>query len=168
MKEIICKIDKCENKLHAKGLCRKHYRKQNPRDTSPEYQSWRNMKTRCLNKNAERYKNYGGRGIVICERWLNSFDDFLLDMGPKPFLKAQIDRIDTNGNYEPSNCEWTTMLHNMRHRTITKLTMDKARKIRAIHAKDNGLTQRDIAKMFDISFPQVNAIIKNRQWKEGV
>jgi hypothetical protein len=66
------------------------------------------MKTRCYNPNTEYYKHYGGRGIKVCDRWLNSYENFLKDMGPKPSLIYSLDRIDVNGNYEPSNCKWST------------------------------------------------------------
>lgn len=84
----------CANKKH--GLY-KH----------PLYEAWCKMKQRCYNKNHNSYKYYGERGIKVCERW-NSFENFLLDMGERPSAIHSLDRIDPNGNYEPTNCRWST------------------------------------------------------------
>lgn len=75
---------------------------------TPEYSAYIQMKQRCYNPNSKRYKNYGERGIIVCHRWLESFENFLEDMGKKPSKNHSIDRININGNYEASNCRWAT------------------------------------------------------------
>jgi hypothetical protein len=71
-----------------------------------EYTTWLNMKARCYNPNEKRYIDYGGRGIIVCNRWLESFENFIGDMGDKPAQNFTIERRNYNGNYEPKNCYW--------------------------------------------------------------
>lgn len=75
---------------------------------SAEYRSLMHAIDRCENPNSKDFKDYGGRGITMCDRWRNSFANFIQDMGPRPGLKFSIGRINNNGNYEPGNCRWET------------------------------------------------------------
>lgn len=87
---------------------------------NPAYQVWADMKQRCLNPKVAQYHNYGGRGITVCDRWLSSFDNFLIDMGSKPPGKS-IDRINNNGNYDPGNCRWATKKEQRDNQRTTRL-----------------------------------------------
>lgn len=81
---------------------------------TPVYRSWENMKARCNNKNHPKYERYGGRGISVCERWLNSFQKFYEDMGD-PEKGLTLDRIDNEKGYFPGNCRWATMKQQTRN-----------------------------------------------------
>lgn len=80
-----------------------------------EYSIWCGMTKRCFNQNASKYADYGGRGITVCDRW-KDFNNFLEDMGNRPSKKHSIDRIDVNGNYEPTNCRWATIIEQSRNK----------------------------------------------------
>lgn len=74
----------------------------------PEYRAWENMKARCLNKNFKYFKYYGGRGIKVCSKWINNYNNFIKDVGRRPSDKYSLDRINNNGNYTPQNVRWAT------------------------------------------------------------
>ncbi len=91
---------------------------------SGEYHTWDGMLARCRNKEHESYPDYGGRGIAVCDRWLD-YANFLHDMGRKPSEKHSIERIDTNGNYCKENCKWATSAEQSRNtRRNVRLTYD--------------------------------------------
>ena len=87
---------------------------------TPEYRAWINMKDRCFNPNNKNYLDYGGRGIAVCDRWLN-LDNFLADMGSRPTAKHSIDRIDNNADYSPKNCKWSTKAEQQNNRRYNRL-----------------------------------------------
>lgn len=99
-----------------------HTRRSQP--YSREWNSWRAMRKRCLCPTYDAFDRYGGRGIVICERWLDSFENFLADMGPRPLGKT-LERVNNDKGYEPGNCEWATpQVQNSNTRTNIMLTVD--------------------------------------------
>ena len=87
---------------------------------TPEHKAWKNMKQRCLNPNNKRYSDYGGRGITICDRWLN-LDNFLADMGSRPTAKHSLDRIDNDGDYQKDNCKWSTRVEQENNKRSNRL-----------------------------------------------
>jgi hypothetical protein len=102
-------------------------KKVNERQSHREYWAWAAMLQRCNNQKCTQFKNYGARGISVCAAW-HSYDNFIADMGPRPSPKHSLDRIDNNGNYEPSNCRWTdskTQTRNMRRNTVLELNGER-------------------------------------------
>ncbi len=173
----ICSIPGCDNKYYGKDYCNKHYKRFkkygnplcNKKEThsmsqTAEYDAWFNMKVRCYNKKHKSYHRYGGRGIVVCERWRDDFIFFYQDMGLKPFPKAQLDRIDNDGNYEPSNCRWTTHARNGQNQVTTKLTIEKAMEIRKIYSIGN-ILQKELAGKYGVHKNTIRAVVSNRTWK---
>lgn len=91
---------------------------------TPEHKAWMGMRARCYNPNHQSYKNYGGRGITVCDRWRDSFHSFLEDMGPRPADHLSLDRRDNDRGYEPGNCRWATDLQQNRNRRNVKRQFD--------------------------------------------
>ena len=114
--------------------------------SSHEYKIWSGMKQRCLNPKAPDYKQYGERGITICDRWIESFENFFEDVGEIP-LDKEIDRIDNNGNYEPSNIRLASREFQMQNMSKSKVWIV------------NGVeypSQRKASKETGISASQIN------------
>lgn len=85
---------------------------------SPEHRAWKHMRNRCYNPNVKEYPYYGGRGIKVCDRWLESFENFFADMGQRPSSSHSIDRFPNgDGDYEPGNVRWATDLEQSRNRS---------------------------------------------------
>lgn len=117
-----------------------------------EYSAWCRMKQRCTVTTHRDYPSYGGRGIEVCERWLESFENFIADMGLKPCLGVSIDRIDNERGYEPWNCRWATPTQQANNRRSSKVicangvtrTMAEWARVTGI---DEGAIQQRISKL---------------------
>jgi len=89
--------------------------------SSDEYRIWQGMLNRCRSEEDGGHRHYGGRGIRVCDRWIESFEAFYEDMGPRPSSKHSIDRKDNDGNYEPENCRWATSKEQARNKRVNYL-----------------------------------------------
>lgn len=104
-----------------------------------EYAAWGRMMTRCYNPNTHYYKDYGGRGILVCDRW-REFQHFFSDLGPMPFPGAQLGRKDNDGPYSPDNCTWTSLKEQSRNKQNTRwITFQGVTKSLADWAEEYGI-----------------------------
>ena len=172
----VCKIEGCTQLIYRKGMCNKHRirvaRHGDPfyapidyhgMSKIPEYYIWKLIKARCFHEANPAYRYYGGRGITMCDFWKESFRVFFQDMGPRPFLKAEIDRINNDGNYEPGNCRWVTRAENNRNSRNCKLTWDDVKEIRRLF-KDESLTRKQLQEQFSVSASTIQEIITHKAW----
>lgn len=131
------------------------------------YRSWCGMKARCYNKKNKSYKDYGGRGIKVCGKWINSFESFIKDMGLKP-AGSQLDRINNNGNYCKNNCRWVSPRENSNNRRSSRLFEYKGRKISiAEMARINGITRQGMRYRIESGYSIERAITKEDKYVKG-
>lgn len=190
-----CQINNCKGEHLAKGMCRKHYLrnykhgspyiKKNPADYAkkgkesscfkhgcwnhPLYGTWNRMVSRCENPGDPVFERYGARGIKVCDRWLD-IRNFIADMGDKP-EGTSIDRIDNNKGYSPDNCRWADDKTQGRNRRCVKLSMEKAREIRALPRRSangtgDGYTRKEIAEMYGVSLATIKKVVSGAYWQE--
>lgn len=100
--------------------CNRKNRQTHGKSNSPEYRIYRAMINRCNLPSQNSYENYGGRGIKVCDRWMDSFENFYDDMGERPTKDHSIERLDVNGDYGPLNCVWVTIEKQCRNRRKRK------------------------------------------------
>jgi hypothetical protein len=136
-----------------------------PRKPSVEWVAWKEMRQRCFNPRSRSYPGYGGRGITVCARWLGDegFDNFIADMGRKPTPKHSIDRVDVNGNYEPSNCRWATPAEQQRNTRATKLSLDLIEKAKSMQSSE-GLSAYQIAKRLGVRHSTLRHALLGNTW----
>jgi hypothetical protein len=124
-----------------------------------EYMAWHSMKERCLNPNTDGYENYGGRGITVCERWLdaeNGFQNFYDDMGDRPSPKHSLDRFpDKDGHYEPNNCRWATQIQQARNKTTNVVVEYEGERLVIIELANRfGVDPRRLGEQIKIKSPE--------------
>ena len=124
--------------IHSEQLAKRNHKKRKHGCTDDRlYGIWQGMKQRCRDPSRKEYKNYGGRGIKICDEWLHDFGAFrewALNAGydyNAEFMKCTIDRIDNDGNYEPNNCRWVNMKEQMKTRRNNRVRDLRGRFVKA-------------------------------------
>lgn len=141
-------VQKNTNYRHGHAIVKKGY-----------YHTWQHMKQRCSNPKNKFYHRYGGRGISVCEEWLNikDFSEWAFQNGWKDGLS--LDRIDNDGNYCPDNCQWISLSENSRKKSTTKFSLSQANEIRI--RSNNGESSYAMAKEFGVSYGTIWFIVNN-------
>lgn len=126
------------------------------------YRIWTNMNYRCRNERSSAFPNYGGRGITVCERWRDSFEAFLADMGEPP-PGTTLDRIDNDSGYSPDNCRWTSVEVQSQNRRSNRLNPDLVAEIRRRVA--SGTRARVVSREMGISEAAISMVVNGHCWK---
>jgi len=130
----------------------------------PNYHVWRSMKDRCLNPNAKAFPDYGARGITICDRWVGSYANFIADMGGRP-PGHSLDRINNDGNYEPSNCRWATKKDQQRNRRNAVFVDIEGVRYRAIElAETAGIKTDTVVTRANLGLSLVEVMSPEKRW----
>lgn len=125
---------------------------------TPEYRVWNNLKNRCSNPNIPGYKNYGGRGITVCNEWLE-FSEFIKDMGKRPTVNHSLERTDNNGNYCKENCRWATKNEQVRNRRSNII----------LEYKEEKIILKDLAKRVGLNYQLIQRrLIKGMSIEEAI
>lgn len=159
-KQAICKVVLCGKPQQARGYCNSHYhrlRRYGRAEYRPSnqlsggvdrslYLVWHSMINRCHNTNTKSYRNYGARGVKVCNRWRSSYRQFVSDIGPRPTPSMTIDRINNDGDYEPGNVRWATRLEQARNSTSVRwLTHDGRKQTIADWTRERGFGKGTIS-----------------------
>lgn len=150
--------------LSSKMTRHGHCRKMQGTKRSPLWIVWMGIRQRCANPRNRAWSMYGGRGIVMCQRWMDSFEAFVEDMGSRP-PGTSIDRIDPNGHYEPGNCRWATDKEQGRNKRSVRLTWDLVQEIHG--RREHGEPTKSIAARMGITDNHARNIIAGRVWKDA-
>lgn len=181
-----CKALNCHRTdIKGKGYCSMHWQRIRAHgDTSPtqtpkgyamshpiEYRCYTSMKTRCYNKKCPPYKNYGGRGIKVCDRWLGpqGFINFMIDMGERPSSRHSLDRIDNNQGYFPDNCRWADNATQGNNRRTNKLLSYNGETLtEAEWAKKIGVNRGTLHERLRRGVPLERALTMKKQEKHRI
>ena len=133
---------------------------------SVEYKTWQGIKSRCYLKSCPSYSRYGGRGIRVCERWRESFEAFLEDMGKRPSNAHSIEREENNGHYSPDNCRWATKSEQARNRRTSRMvTAEGKTQCLAAWAEETGIPYGTIMSRLVSGWTEQKAITEPvRRW----
>jgi len=124
-----------------------------------EYRAWVHMKTRCSNPNYPMFHRYGGRGITVCDEWMSNFENFLRDMGESPSDEHSLERLDTDGNYDPSNCIWASQLDQQNNRGNNRIIcIGGVEKTAAAWAREYGIAYLTFMRRIYLGWDVIDAL----------